>query len=116
VSPSQACKTLVFCDFSADEGPKDGGPISRQPRNGMHKACRLIAVVAAAIGTSEGRVEHACLDEVLADGTATTALGLQTTTMHRAIGHAAKLVNHAVIPTGHATWTEAQLGTPPAAQ
>ena len=97
MSPSQACKTLVFCDFSTDEGSEDGCSIARQPRNAIHKACRLIAVAATAIGTSERRVQNACLDEVLAGGTATTTPGLQTATMHRAIGHTAKLVNHAVI-------------------
>ena len=36
--------------------------------------------------------------------------------MHWAIEHGAELVNHAVITTGHATRTKAQLGTPGAAQ
>lgn len=104
---SPSLQSLAFCDFSTDEGPKNGGSIARRPWNAMNKACRHIAVVAPAMGTLERRVQNACLDEVLAGGAATTTHGLQATTMHRTIVHAAKLVNHAVISAGHASRTVA---------
>lgn len=64
VSPSQAWKALVFWGFLADECPEDGCSIAFCPWNAMYKASRHIAVVAAAMRTSERGVEHAGFDKV----------------------------------------------------
>lgn len=67
---------LVFCGFSTDKGPKNGGPLARQQWNSVLKTGCSIAVRASAVGTSERGVEHAGLDGVFTGGTTTSAPGM----------------------------------------
>lgn len=80
------CKTLFFVDFSAEEGPNNGGSIARRQCYAMHKTCRCIAIAASANRTLEGGVEHAGFDDVFTGGTPQLRQQIVfTPTMHLAI-------------------------------